>query len=90
MRAGLDYYQANFGPYQFHQVRVLEFPDPQGQFAQSFTNTIPWSEGIFFIADNSDPTRVDMVTYVGAHELAHQWWAHQEIAADEQGGAALS
>jgi ABC-2 type transport system permease protein len=30
------------------------------------------------------------VTYVGAHELAHQWWAHQEIAADEQGSPALT
>ncbi|HTB66058.1 MAG TPA: M1 family aminopeptidase [Steroidobacteraceae bacterium] len=90
MRAGLDYYQANFGPYQFHQVRVLEFPAPQGDFAQSYANTIAWSEGIFFIADTRDPTRVDMVTYVGAHELAHQWWAHQIIGADEQGSTALS
>ena len=90
MRAGLDYYQANFGPYQFHQVRVLEFPAPQGAFAQSYANTIAWSEGIFFIADNRDATRVDMVTYVGAHELAHQWWAHQIIGADEQGSTALS
>jgi aminopeptidase N len=31
-----------------------------------------------------------MVAYVGAHELGHQWWAHQVIGADEQGGAALS
>jgi aminopeptidase N len=90
MRAGLDYYQANFSPYQFHQVRVLEFPAPDGSFAQSFANTIPWSEGIFFIADERDPDRIDMVTYVGAHELAHQWWAHQVIGADEQGGAMLS
>jgi len=90
MKAGLDYYQANFSPYQFHQVRVLEFPAPQGAFAQSFANTIPWSEGIFFIADNRDPNRVDMVTYVGAHELGHQWWAHQVIGADEQGSTVLS
>jgi len=90
MKAALDYYQANFSPYQFHQVRVLEFPAPQGAFAQSFANTIAWSEGIFFIADNRDPDRIDMVTYVGAHELAHQWWAHQVIGADEQGSTVLS
>jgi len=90
IEAGLDYYQANFSPYQFRQMRLLEFPAPQGSFAQSFAGTVPWSEGIFFIADNRDPTRVDMVTYVGAHELAHQWWAHQEIEADEQGGPILS
>jgi aminopeptidase N len=90
MKAGLDYYQANYSPYQFHQVRVLEFPAPQGSFAESFANTIPWSEGIFFIADERDPERIDMVTYVGAHELGHQWWAHQVIGADEQGSTMLS
>ncbi len=90
MQAGLDYYQANFSPYQFRQVRVLEFPASQGSFAQTFANTIPWSEGIFFIADNRDPSRIDMATYVGAHELGHQWWAHQVIGADEQGATVLS
>jgi aminopeptidase N len=90
MKASLDYYQANFSPYQFHQVRVLEFPAPQGAFAESFANTISWSEGIFFISDNTDPDRIDMVTYVGAHELGHQWWAHQVIGADEQGSTLLS
>ncbi len=90
MQAGLDYYDANFSPYQFHQVRVLEFPAPQGDFAESFANTIPWSEGIFFISDNRDPSRIDMVSYVGAHELGHQWWAHQVIGADEQGATMLS
>jgi len=89
-QAGLDYFQPNFSPYQFRQVRFLEFPAPQGNFAQSFANTIPWSEGLVFIADaSSDPSRIDMVTYVGAHELGHQWWAHQVIGADEQGSTFL-
>jgi hypothetical protein len=87
--AGLDYYQANFSPYQFRQLRFLEFPAFAGSFAQSFANTIPWSEGLVFIADNRDPERIDMVTYIGAHELGHQWWAHQVVGADEQGSTAL-
>jgi ABC-2 type transport system permease protein len=89
LRASLDYYQANFGPYQFGQARIVEFPD-YDRFAQSFAGTFPWSEGLGFIADYRDPTRVDMVTYVAAHEFAHQWWAHQLIGADEQGEALLS
>lgn len=87
--AGLDYYQANFSPYQFRQLRFLEFPAFAGSFAQSFANTVPWSEGLAFIADARDPERIDMVTYVGAHELGHQWWAHQVVGADEQGSTAL-
>ena len=89
MRASLDYYQAAFGPYQFRQARILEFPD-YAQFAQSFANTIPYSEGLGFIADYSDPEKIDLVTYVTAHELAHQWWAHQIIGADQQGSTVLS
>ena len=89
MKRSLDYFQANFSPYQFRQLRFQEFPD-YAQFAQSFANTIPWSEGMFFISDYRDPTKIDMVTYVGAHEIGHQWWAHQVIGADQQGGAMLS
>jgi len=89
MKRSLDYMSANFSPYQFRQLRFQEFPDYE-QFAQSFANTIPWSEGMFFISDYRDPTKIDMVTYVGAHEIGHQWWAHQVIGADQQGGAMLS
>lgn len=86
MKRSLDYMGANFSPYQFRQLRYQEFPD-YAQFAQSFANTIPWSEGMFFISDYRDPTKIDMVTYVGAHEIGHQWWAHQVIGANQQGGA---
>ena len=89
MSTGLDYYQANFGPYQFHQARIVEFPD-YAQFAQAFANTMPYSEGIGFIADPTKPDKIDYPTYVTAHELAHQWWAHQVIGADMQGATALS
>jgi ABC-2 type transport system permease protein len=89
LKVGLDYDQANFSPYQFRQMRILEFPD-YAEFAQSFANTIPYSEGIGFIIDARDPAKIDMVTYVTAHELGHQWWAHQVIGANMQGSAMLS
>jgi hypothetical protein len=88
MEAGLDYDQANFSPYQFRQARILEFPDYQ-QFAQSFANTIPYSEGIGFVYDSEDKSKIDMVTYVTAHEIGHQWWGHQIVSADMQGGTML-
>ena len=88
MKASLDYFTANFSPYQFRQVRILEFPD-YAQFAQSFANTIPYSEGIGFIADYRDPEKIDMVTYITAHEVGHQWWGHQLISSDQQGGTFL-
>jgi ABC-2 type transport system permease protein len=89
MKMSLDYFQANFSPYQFRQVRYLEFPD-YARFAQAFAGTIPWSEGMGFIANYEDPSKIDIVTYIGAHEIAHQWWAHQVIGADQQGSTVLS
>ncbi len=89
LKVSLDYYQANFSPYQFRQTRVVEFPD-YAQFAQSFAGTFPWSEGLGFIADYRDPKRIDIDTYVAAHEFAHQWWAHQMIGADQQGADMLT
>ncbi|HEX8470723.1 MAG TPA: M1 family aminopeptidase, partial [Brevundimonas sp.] len=84
----LDYYSANFSPYQFRQARISEFP--YGSFAQSYPNTFAWSENLGFIADVSNVEKIDYVTYVAAHEFGHQWWAHQIVGADMQGATALS
>lgn len=84
LETGLDYYQANFGPYQFDYARIIEFPGYQS-FAQAFAGTMPYSESIGFAADVTDPDSIDYVTYVTAHELGHQYWAHQVIGADMQG-----
>jgi aminopeptidase N len=51
---------------------------------------MPYSESIGFAADNSDSDEIDYVSYVTAHELAHQWWAHQVIGARMQGATLLS
>ncbi|MHB1057471.1 MAG: ABC transporter permease/M1 family aminopeptidase [Rhodanobacter sp.] len=85
----LDYYDANYTPYQFKQLRILEFPG-YAAFAQSFANTIPFSESIGFIADLRDKSKVDYVYDVTAHEIAHQWWAHRVIGANMQGSTMLS
>jgi ABC-2 type transport system permease protein len=88
----LDYYSENFSPYQFKQLRILEFPLTSGSFAQSFANTVPYSEAIGFIAkvDDEDNESVDYPFSVTSHEVAHQWWAHQVIGADVRGATLLS
>jgi ABC-type transport system involved in multi-copper enzyme maturation permease subunit len=88
IKKSLDYFTANFSPYQHKQVRILEFPR-YATFAQSFPNTIPFSEGIGFIADLRDKDEIDYVFYVTAHEVGHQWWAHQVIGGNVQGGTML-
>ncbi|HYR27926.1 MAG TPA: M1 family aminopeptidase, partial [Thermoanaerobaculia bacterium] len=84
MAASLDYYQANFGPYQFDHFRIVEFPGYKG-YAQAFAGTIPFSESVGFIADYDEPGTLDYVTGITAHEFAHQWWPSQMLAAETEG-----
>jgi hypothetical protein len=85
----LAYFTAHFGPYQHRIVRIIEFPrfSRAGGFAESFPNTVPFNEAIGFTAkvDDRDPQDVDYPYFVTAHEVAHQWWAHQEMPANVQG-----
>ena len=92
MKAALDYCTENFSPYQHKQLRIIEFPKTSGGFAQSFPNTIPFSESIGFIADvdDSEEGGNDYAFFVSVHEVAHQWWAHQVIGADVLGATMLS
>ena len=85
----LAYCNAEFGPYKHKQARIIEFPRV-AQFAQAFPGTMPYSESIGFIANLEKPDDIDMVSYVVAHEMGHQWWAHQVIGAKMQGATLLS
>ena len=92
MKASLNVFTKVFSPYQFRQARIMEFPG-YASFAQSFANTIPYSENLGFIQDDSairsDTDKIDLVTFVTAHELGHQWWGHQLTSANMQGGTML-
>ena len=89
LKKSLTYYTTNFGPYYQKEARIIEFPRVAG-FAQAFAGTMPYSESIGFIANLNHPDDIDMVYYVVAHEMGHQWWAHQVVGADMQGATLLS
>jgi ABC-2 type transport system permease protein len=90
MKASLDYFGTHFSPYQFRQVRILEFPR-YAQFAQAFPNTVPYSESIgFILRTGTGDDDLDLPFYVTAHEVAHQWWGHQVVGANMQGATWFS
>jgi len=89
VKASLDYFGKNFSPYQYRQMRILEFPRYAG-FAQSFPNTVPYSESFGWNADFSDPNKTDYAYYVTAHEVAHQWWGHQVMPSYTRGANQIS
>ncbi len=89
MRESLIYFSENFSPYPHKQARIIEFPR-FSSFAQAFPGTMPYSESMGFIANLKDTDEVDVVFQTVAHEMAHQWWAHQVIGSDMQGATMLS
>lgn len=89
LRHSLEYYSKNFTPYPHEQARIIEFPRYHS-LAQAFPGTMPYSESFGFISNLKEKDAIDMVYYVVAHEMAHQWWAHQVIGAEVQGATMLS
>ena len=89
MKDAIQYASENFSPYQFRQARIIEFPR-YASFAQSFANTVPFSESIGFIADLRDKDKIDYPYYVTAHELGHQWWAHQVSGSHQKGSLIMT
>jgi len=88
-RAGLKYFESRFSPFQYSQFRIMEYPRYR-TFAQSFPNTVPYSEGLGFITRIQKPTDVDLTYFVTAHELAHQWWGHQLVGGLVEGSNMMS
>jgi ABC-2 type transport system permease protein len=88
MKAALDYNSRHFGPYQFNQLRIVEFPR-YASFARAYPHTIAFSEGSAFLT-RIEEGDVDRTFFVTAHETAHQWWGGQVMGANVRGSALLS
>ncbi len=85
----LVYYTKHFGPYYHKQARIIEFPR-YSNFAQAFPGTMPYSESFGFIINLEDANDNNVINAVIAHEMAHQWWAHQVIGSSMEGSTMLS
>lgn len=89
VKHSMDYFSENYGPYQYRQIRILEFPR-YSTFAQSFPNTVPFAESFGWVGDFSDSNDLDYVYTVTSHEVAHQWWGHQVTPSATRGSNQIS
>jgi len=91
IKATLEYCEKYFSPYQHKQIRVIEFARTRGDFAQSFANTIPYSElGFIMAIDDKNETTINFPFLGASHEFAHQWWGMQAIPADVAGAKMIT
>jgi ABC-2 type transport system permease protein len=89
MKRALEYNSTHFGPYPFHELRVVEFPR-YASFARAHPHTIAFGEGSAFITRIGSESRVDRTFFVVAHETAHQWWGNALRPARMKGAGMLS
>src|SRR6056297_3028423 len=76
LKASLDYNSKLFGCYPYNQIRIIEFPHTEESFSATLkSNNIPASEVLF---------------YVVAHELTHEWFGNQVMPADAEGANMLT
>lgn len=82
IRASLDYYTRQFGPYRYSHISVVEHPG-HGTGMHADPSVITYEEGFSLWTPKDDPGSLDLPFAVVAHEMAHQWtvpYAHVEGA----------
>ena len=74
VRASLDYYTEQFGPYRYSHITLVEHPgDGDGAGIHAVPSMLIWEEGFSLWNPKDDPGSLDFPFAVVAHEVAHQW-----------------
>ena len=87
-KKSLAYATASFGPYRHRHLRIVEFPG-YVRDATSFPGMVAFSESLGWNARLDGEEAIDFPFYVTAHEVAHQWWGQQLVAANARGAGML-
>ena len=88
VRASLDYYSAQFGPYPFPFLQLVEQPGNFFGMGVDGSGVITGGEGFFLLDPEGDG--FDAMFEVVAHEMGHQWWGVQLKPAFAEGGGVIS
>jgi ABC-type transport system involved in multi-copper enzyme maturation permease subunit len=87
MKAALEYLTAQFGPYPYSDLAIVEVPR-YGGFGSAHPHTIAFTEDVFFSRVREG--EVDQPFYGTAHEVAHTWWGGMVRGAGVRGAKFLS
>ncbi|GAB3493152.1 M1 family aminopeptidase [Spirosoma knui] len=88
VRASLDYYSAQFGPYPYRFLQIIEQPGNFMGMGVDGSGVITGGEGFFQL----DPQGkgFDAIFEIVVHEMGHQWWGMQLKGAFAEGGGVIS
>jgi len=87
-RASLDYYSAQFGPYPYRFLQIVEQPGNFLGMGVDGSGVVTSGEGTLLL--NPPDDGFDVLFEVIAHEIGHQWWGMQLKPAWAEGGGVIS
>jgi ABC-2 type transport system permease protein len=87
-RASLDYYSAQFGPYPYRFLQIVEQPGNFIGMGVDGSGVVTGGEGFFMLDPKGDG--FDAIFEIVAHEIGHQWWGMQLKPAFAEGGGVIS
>ena len=73
IRASLDYYTRQFGPYPYGHLTVVENPGAPGEGMHADASLISYGQGFSDWMPKDDGASLDLPFAIVAHETAHQW-----------------
>lgn len=73
VRASLDYYTDQFGPYPYRHLSLVEHPGAPGTGMHAEPGMISYGQGFPSWIPEDDERSLDFPYAVVAHEVAHQW-----------------
>jgi ABC-2 type transport system permease protein len=88
VRASLDYYSAQFGPYPYRFLQIVEQPGNFLGMGVDGSGVVTGGEGFFMLDPQGDG--FDAMFEIVAHEMGHQWWGMQLKPAFAEGGGVIS
>lgn len=88
VRASLDHYTRQFGPYPYSYLRLIESP-ALGMGVQTEAATVEYGEGFSLLNPGDGPQDLDLVFAVMAHGVARNWWGIQVAPASVEGAGLL-
>ena len=88
VRASLDYYSAQFGPYPYRFLQIVEQPGNFLGMGVDGSGVVTGGEGMFLLDPKGDG--FDAIFEIVAHEMGHQWWGMQLKPAFAEGAGVIS
>jgi len=73
IKASLEYYSEQFGPYPFEHLTIVERAGADGSLS-SEASMIDYGEQFSLMKPDDSPDGFDLTYYIVAHEVAHQWF----------------